>query len=157
MIADMAFIFFNSAQNSTSSSTASKNVTQAVAPIVIPDYDSMDASQKNEAFMSLDSLVRCCAHVLQFIPLGFSLYLLLCTFALPFTSEHLKIPLTLAFSFLFALSDEIHQYFTPGRSFQLSDLGLDMCGVAIGCAGGIVLMLIIGAAVKHRQTSDATD
>jgi len=33
---------------------------------------------------------------------------------------------------LYALSDEIHQLFVPGRSFQLMDLGLDLIGGVIG-------------------------
>lgn len=37
---------------------------------------------------------------------------------------------TLAFASLFALSDEIHQEFVPGRAFELGDLALDLIGPA---------------------------
>lgn len=33
---------------------------------------------------------------------------------------------------LFALSDEIHQLFVPGRNFQLYDLIIDLLGIFIG-------------------------
>lgn len=35
-------------------------------------------------------------------------------------------------SSLYALSDEIHQHFVPGRAFQWSDLLLDLTGILIG-------------------------
>jgi VanZ family protein len=35
---------------------------------------------------------------------------------------------------LYALSDELHQFFVPGRAFQLSDLGLDLIGILAGAA-----------------------
>jgi VanZ family protein len=38
----------------------------------------------------------------------------------------------LAGCMLYALSDEFHQLFVPGRAFQLSDLGLDLFGIIIG-------------------------
>lgn len=33
---------------------------------------------------------------------------------------------------VFAVSDEIHQSYVPGRTFQTSDIDLDLLGVAIG-------------------------
>jgi VanZ family protein len=35
-------------------------------------------------------------------------------------------------SAVYALSDEIHQLFVPGRAFQLSDLALDLFGSVLG-------------------------
>ncbi len=36
------------------------------------------------------------------------------------------------FSMLYALSDELHQYFVPGRHFATTDLLIDFVGVIIG-------------------------
>ncbi|MFC1638541.1 VanZ family protein, partial [Patescibacteria group bacterium] len=43
--------------------------------------------------------------------------------------------LALVFSFAYAVSDEIHQLFVPGRDGKLSDVGIDLIG--------IVLMVVI--------------
>jgi VanZ family protein len=44
-----------------------------------------------------------------------------------------KIPaLVILISMLFALSDEIHQLFVPGRAFQVVDLLIDLLGVLCG-------------------------
>jgi VanZ family protein len=40
-------------------------------------------------------------------------------------------------SFAFALSDEIHQNFVPGRVFSWVDLGADAFGIALGIALGL--------------------
>ena len=35
---------------------------------------------------------------------------------------------------LYAVTDEVHQYFVPGRSCELRDALIDACGVAAGVA-----------------------
>jgi len=40
--------------------------------------------------------------------------------------------LTLAGLMLFAVSDEIHQSFVPGRTTSFMDIGLDLIGIALG-------------------------
>jgi len=39
--------------------------------------------------------------------------------------------LAIIFSILYALSDEIHQYFVPGREFDLWDLAADSLGIVL--------------------------
>ncbi len=48
--------------------------------------------------------------------------------------------LALSICMLYALSDEIHQIFVPGRAFQLVDLGLDLLGSSLGTWIGLKLM-----------------
>jgi VanZ family protein len=54
--------------------------------------------------------------------------------------------LVLGLTELYALSDEIHQLFVPGRSFQLMDLGLDLFGGVIG------LIIYRRIRAKRRRT-----
>ena len=150
LIADMIFIFSNSAQTASASSSTSHGVTEMVAPVIVPNYKDMDEQTQKATVSSLEVILREAAHLLQFTPLGFALYLLLTTFALPEKIRRLRIPLTLGFGLIYAISDEIHQLFVPGRSFQLFDIFMDMCGVAVGCAGGMILLMIIGAVQKKH-------
>ena len=48
---------------------------------------------------------------------------------------------------LYAISDEIHQSFVPGRSCQLSDMVLDSCGVMFG----ILLFCTLYAIITKRK------
>jgi hypothetical protein len=50
----------------------------------------------------------------------------------------LRIAFAAAIALAFALSDEWHQTFVPGRVFSLSDLGRDALGVALG-VGAVLL------------------
>lgn len=52
-----------------------------------------------------------------------------------------------SFTMLYALSDEIHQIFVPGRAFQLADLGLDLVGALAG--------LWIYSVVRNSRTKKA--
>lgn len=49
-----------------------------------------------------------------------------------------KMVLVGSLSLLYALSDEIHQLFVPGREGKLSDIGIDLIGIVLGAllAGG---------------------
>lgn len=40
---------------------------------------------------------------------------------------------------LYALTDEVHQYFVPGRSCEIRDMLIDSCGVA----SGVLIMTVI--------------
>ena len=142
LIADMAFIFSNSAQTATVSSSASQSVTEIVAPVIVPHYKDMDETSKQQTVNSLESVLRETAHLLQFVPLGFALYLLLVTSELPEKIRRICLPITLLFGLLYAVSDEIHQLFVPGRSFQLFDIFMDTCGVTLGCIAGILVTVI---------------
>jgi len=44
---------------------------------------------------------------------------------------HARVPAVLVIALLYALSDEWHQSFVPGRSPSLADVGFDMAGAAL--------------------------
>ena len=52
---------------------------------------------------------------------------------------------------LYAVTDEVHQYFVPGRSCELRDIGIDSCGVL---AGVLVVSLLMRS--KERRPSTVT-
>jgi len=43
-----------------------------------------------------------------------------------------KIIASILISFIYILTDEIHQTFIPGRTFELLDIGLDLAGSIVG-------------------------
>ena len=74
-------------------------------------------------------VVRKGAHFLEYLVLGISLF---------WTVQDLRkwasfwIPW--AVGVLYAVTDEVHQFFVPGRSCELRDVLIDACGVAAGVA-----------------------
>ena len=84
-------------------------------------------------------VVRKGAHFLEYLVLGISLFW---TVRDPRKRASFWIPW--AVGALYAVTDEVHQYFVPGRSCELRDVVIDACGVAVGVA--IVWWR------RHRQT-----
>ena len=84
-------------------------------------------------------VVRKGAHFLEYLVLGISLF---------WTVRDLRMRASFwipwAVGALYAVTDEVHQYFVPGRSCELRDVLIDACGVAAGVA--IVWWR------RHRQT-----
>ena len=48
---------------------------------------------------------------------------------------------------LYAVTDEIHQSFVPGRSCELRDIGIDSCGVLAG-----VMIVSLAMRLKERRS-----
>ncbi len=132
LIAVMIIIFVLSAQNGEESSSTSGFFTKLIASII--------GQQANEG------LIRTLAHFCEFAGLGF----LMCNFLFAL-KDKLKPLLSILFSVLYAISDEIHQIFVPERACQLSDLAVDSCGIVTGIAVFCVFNIIV-IKIRHRKT-----
>ena len=97
---------------------------------------------------ALNASVREICHVLEFGALALPLFVFISTFPLPPKPVFFT---CVAAGFVFALGDEIHQYFVPGRAFQLSDVLVDTVGVVIMAA----ICVFIYRRVRRRAPSPA--
>ena len=84
-------------------------------------------------------LIRSIAHCLEFM--GLSVLLFNAIYATWF----LKLTPIIAFfgTVLYAITDEIHQIFVPGRAFQISDILVDSTGALIGVIASFVILKVI--------------
>jgi VanZ family protein len=76
-------------------------------------------------------------HPIEYITLGIFLSVAWHNFSKHKNASFL-VPCVLISGILFAISDEIHQAFVPGRSARISDVLIDSVGIALGC--GIFLL-----------------
>lgn len=148
-----AFIFCRSAQNGTASSGESDRVTQAVAPVVVPSYPAQTETQKQETVGRLGEKVRSFAHALEFSALGFCLSAALWLWPPYPLCRPLVFLASFPASVLYALIDEIHQLFVPGRAFEWKDVGLDALGAAAGCLLCVALFALAGTVGRLRSGS----
>lgn len=123
----MCLIFYLSAQEAAKSAATSNTVSEVVATIV---YDDPTPSLVSR----VDGFVRESAHFLIFTLLSFFMYvgLIRTKFA-----KH-AVLLTVAACALYAVTDEVHQLFVMGRSFQLLDWALDFFGSVLGVLVGLL-------------------
>ncbi len=127
-------IFMFSAQCADDSKALSKNFAEKIVSFAkIIFGDDFFAANGDKGIESLIGLVthylRKTAHFFLFFVLGIFCYLFILEFEL--TREN-AFKLALVYCFLYAVSDEIHQLFVPGRAGMVRDVLLDTCGSLIG-------------------------
>ena len=155
----MAFIFWQSAKTNVASSAASDPISDSIANAIrpeteadrIPSTGGLVGTRQNFLF-KVSETVRTAAHVLEFAGLTFFAYLLSLSLGADKTKRLrlLACPCAALFGMLYALSDECHQYFVPGRSFQWKDVGFDSLGAALGvCVAFLAYWLFFRLRTKH--------
>lgn len=134
----MVLIFCFSAQKADNSLETSGGFAMLLAKILHPDIESLSESVKNEILSDCQFIVRKAAHFSVYAMLGvlsliacrnskFKLYGLVCA----------------VICLLYAVSDEIHQYFVEGRSCELRDVLIDFSGSLVGILAISLVLLII--------------
>lgn len=122
----LCVIFLYSAKDGNESSETSHFVGMLFGKIFVPGFRKW-SFEKQDAFAgTIDYPLRKVAHGVEYGILGFLSYMSLHT-----KKGHSLITsavFAFAFSVLYAISDEIHQYFVPGRACKLTDVLIDSLG-----------------------------
>ncbi len=108
----MTTVFAFSNEPSEDSSDTSGNTIRAIIDL-IPSISRMDANQKEQIVESLQPYARKLAHFTLYTIGGLVVFLMNNEYNL---IEKKKIIYSILFGFFYAISDEIHQTFIPGRS-----------------------------------------
>lgn len=91
-------------------------------------------------------IVRKFAHFFEYAVLGF---LIGCAL---FISRRRFSPITAVIcSALYSISDEIHQYFVPGRACRIFDVGVDTLGALTGTLILALIILIVNSIAMRRK------
>ncbi len=125
----MVCIFAFSAQPAEESSSLSNSVKEKVVEVVqrvFPELGEEAAKPNRDA--ALITLIRKSAHFFAYFLLGI---LAVWTFAC-YGLEKRRWLWALLLCVLYALSDEFHQLFVPGRAGRISDVCIDSAGAALG-------------------------
>jgi VanZ family protein len=135
----MALIFFLSAQHAEQSADLSGGITELVNEVV-----KQVAPDAEFHIDEISFFVRKNAH--------FFAYMLLSVLTLNAVSRSggqgwLSVGVAFVITVLYAISDEVHQLFVPGRSGQVSDVLLDSTGALVG----IALYYVISHKANRKQ------
>lgn len=148
MIIWMCVIFLFSAQNSANSSETSSLPATVLAQIINSDFDQLNETEQADLIDKCQFAVRKLAHFSIYTVLGF---LSLLAFSNKKLNIKVKLLLSAIICLTYAISDEIHQYFVPGRSCQLRDIFIDFCGSLFGI---FLFFIIICIIQKHKQNKE---
>lgn len=141
----MILIFSLSAATATESSATSSGVIEFLAKIFIADFDEFSVSEQESIIESLQFIVRKAAHFTLYGVLGILAFLSVVTYTtVPFL---LRTIISAAFCLLYAISDEIHQIFVPGRSGEMRDVCIDFAGSMLA----ILVLLLFTRCKKLKK------
>lgn len=140
----MAFIFSMSSQNSEVSSNTSGGIIKIILSAV-PKFTEQPEEVQENVVENLQFITRKSAHFIGYMILGI---LSILTF-LQFEKINKKPQFAFLLCVVYAISDEIHQLFVPGRSGQLRDVMIDSSGSLVG----IALVLLCMKILQKRKTN----
>ena len=133
-----AVIFALSADTADESNAKSDPVSEAFETSIFDNF-SLSGNQTEFIKRYAVVIVRKAAHFSEYALLGF----LISATCLSFNKTYgFTALISWICGTLYAVSDEIHQYFVPGRSCQLSDMLLDSAGVFAGVVFCIICVHI---------------
>lgn len=128
----MVLIFYLSAQVAAESDHLSLGITQ----IIISTIESVMSGIDVGSILS-NHLVRKSAHFFAYLTLGILVINALTQSGFPGKGRG---AIAWGISVLYAVSDEVHQLFVPGRSGQIKDVLIDSAGAMVGI--GLYLLLL---------------
>jgi len=145
MLAIAFYIIFNfSEQSGEISGSLSKTVTEYIVEI-ISKIKTMDISAKFYYIEKLHPIIRKLAHFGVYTVVGFSVMGFMCTFDM---RNIFKVITSFSIGVVYAITDEIHQYFIPGRCASIRDVFIDSAGVLTGIFILVILIVFIEAIVN---------
>lgn len=124
----MSLVFYFSHQPADDSTDTSSRVTEVIVKIVSCVQD-LSIDEKNKMVEILNPIIRKIAHYSIYTLGGFLVVNYINTYTL---AERKKILYSIICGFIYACTDELHQFFIDGRSAQITDVLLDTLGVATG-------------------------
>ena len=144
----MAVIFILSADNADESNAKSDVFADSFVYNMLAVFDLTDEQIQKVIDVSV-FIVRKTAHFCEYAALGFLLYSVCVSF---YVKPLHGIPISFTAGTLYAVSDEIHQYFVPGRACMFKDVLIDSCGVACGIAALLFIVWLYNY-IKTKKTS----
>ena len=144
-------IFGFSSQDGEESGGISKRITDFILE-KSAKYNSLEMSEKEQVNKRTERIIRKIAHFSIYTLVGFLLMALFSTY------ENIKrkyqIYISTIIGILYAISDEIHQSFTPGRGPKITDVFIDSLGVLFGITVILLILEIINRKNKkcHKMS-----
>lgn len=120
----MFFIFNMSSYVREDSNELSKGITKAIVSVIEKVYPDADID-----ISSFNHIIRKNAHFFGYMLLGILVSQVLRVSGIKGWKIYVY---SLVFCILYAISDEIHQHFVPGRGPEVRDVMIDTVGSSIG-------------------------
>ena len=141
LLATLYIIFGFSSQDGEQSGNLSLKVTNFIVEM-FSKVKNMDVTLKMHYIERLHPIIRKLAHFSIYCLVGFSVMGFWCTFDI---RNKYKLLWSILIGVAYAVSDEFHQSFIPGRGPSIRDVCIDSAGVLTGIFIMIFLILLFEA------------
>jgi len=145
-----AIIFIFSSEPADKSSNTSGGFIKFIIEIN-PFTANLKEVEKIELQENLSYIVRKGAHFTIYTLLGLLLMSYINTYELDLKNKSL---ISFIFGVTYAITDEVHQYFVPGRSCEFRDVCIDGSGVLLGIALVSICIVICNKIKKRSKTNE---
>lgn len=135
----MAIIFSFSAKDADESTKESNAVGMFLGSIVYSDFEEWTEEEQQAFAEKWDHPVRKCAHMTEYAILG---YFLIGAGYDGREKCRRVVGRSLGIAAFYAATDEIHQYFVPGRACMFTDVCIDSVGALLGGLFATVIMTL---------------
>ena len=140
IVANMAVIFFFSAQNGAESDKTSGKISKAVAEVTVKDFDELPPPEQDAIILCINKPLRKIAHMAEFGSLGALILSLLLTWKGALLWRY---GASLSATFLYACTDELHQMRSVARGPQFTDVLIDLSGAVLTCTFLLLIVFLI--------------
>ena len=148
VIAWAVVIFCFSAQTAQDSSDLSGGLIRQIVELFYPKFSMLDAPEQMQIVQSFQFFVRKMAHFTVFAIFGFLTMTALWSHDIIDKKRRCYSVWIGAF---YALTDEVHQVFVPGRAMRLYDIAIDILGVIVGTFVAFLLGLFLRKMMSRRK------
>jgi VanZ family protein len=131
----MIAIFWFSSRSADESSEMSSSLTHRMFAGMLQSFD-FDGGEAEVLFEMLEIVVRKAAHIVVYFILSFCVTN---TFRQIMKNKRYIFWISLAWCSVYAATDEIHQYFVPGRACMWQDWALDTVGALLGIGAAFLI------------------
>ena len=143
----MAVVFKFSHEPSLQSENTSSVITIKVINL-ISEICGFDETKKEVSVKLLNPYIRKFAHYFLYTIGG--IFSIIYMRQYKSLKENKQLLISLIIGVLYAISDEIHQYFIPGRTCRIKDVYIDSLGIFTG----IIFVLIITKIFQHIKSKN---
>ena len=150
LLITFARIFSFSNQNGVQSSGVSRKVTKILTNN-IKKVQAMSKEEKEIFMNNAEKIIRKLAHFSIYTVVGFLMMALMSTYN---AKTIIRVSISFGIGVIYAISDEIHQYFIPGRSGRVFDVIIDSFGVLTGICIIMIILYIITRIKKKIRISE---
>lgn len=150
----MAVIFWFSSQTADASSAMSGGLIERVAETITPGFADLTVEEQTAVVDAWQTVVRKAGHMTEYALLGMLAWMALSGWV---DRRRMRAVIAAGGGLVYAISDELHQRFVPGRGPGVLDVFIDFAGLCIGLAvaAGVTALWRYAVQKRRKKTGEA--